>query len=365
MPAICHAENLKGRHCRSLVGEGAEVTGVFVAEAAPPWKRPIPWPETVGSKTESLLESREKFGLMFTVSIITRESPSDLRRTLRSILSQLYTPRQVIVVERGTCADTDLLAAEFSRRSDASVLCLHRPGMGLGAACNLAAAHADGRYLTFLSARDELLPVSLELYAKHFRRHPEYLACYGRSILRDRLGRLFPSHDKSMPGGDILEVLFRGQLSIPLGAFACARGLLEDGMQFPNQGHGFEPYEFLLQLAHFHRFRCVQEDVVIVEETNSSLTPQGASALCEFHERISVELTARLESTVIAETLGRDHYAAAVAWWKAGESDRARFHIRRARERLPTRMRYWLMDGLVRTSRWLPSPAPVAQRRAA
>ncbi|MFO0946852.1 MAG: glycosyltransferase family A protein [Planctomycetota bacterium] len=302
---------------------------------------------------------------MFSVVIITRESPGDLRRTLRSILSQLYSPRQVIVVERGSCADTDLVVAEFSRRSDASVLSLHRPGIGLGAACNLAAAHADGRYLTFLLARDEMLPLSLEHYAKHFRRHPEYLVCYGRSILRDRLGRLFPSYDKTLPAGDVLDVLFGGQLSIPLGAFACARGLFEEGMQFPNQGHGLEPLEFLLQLAHLHRFRCVQEDVIIVEETSDSLTPQRASAVCELKERIAEELPARINARIIAESLGKSHYAAAVAWWRAGEPERALHHVRLAREHFPLRMKYWFLNGLVRTSRWLPGPTVVPERRAA
>lgn len=290
---------------------------------------------------------------MFSVIVTTQDSAVGLKRTLRSVRSQLYPPQEVLVVDRGNSSDAEVICNEFRRRSNLPLTYLRRPGLGRGAAYNLGIATASGKYLTFLAAQDELLPFALEQYCQHFQQQAEVDVCYGRYILRDRAGKLAPSYDKRLPNGDLLERLFRGDLVIQTSAFACSRRTIEAGHRFPTHAHGLEPQEFLLRLAAAYCFHCVQEDVVIVENRQSEQLPELATLRTMLWERLAIEFGGRIAAASIAEGLAKLDHVAAAAWWKAGNSHQAQQHIERAMTRLPRRLRFWWLASLIHSQKLL------------
>lgn len=96
-----------------------------------------------------------------------------IRETVRSVLSQTYSPLQVIVVDD---ASTDLsldVLKEFG--AGITLVALSKNGGG-SAARNAGASHATGDYLVFLDGDDALAPWALEVYATLASiKHPEIM----------------------------------------------------------------------------------------------------------------------------------------------------------------------------------------------
>lgn len=286
---------------------------------------------------------------MFSVIVTTKDSAAGLKRTLRSVRSQLYPPSEVIVVDHGQCCDAELLVSDFRKRSDIPLKYLRRPGFDRGAACNLGILETTGRYLTFLAAQDELLPFALEQYTQVFQQVSGVDVCYGRYILRDRAGKLSPSYDKRLPEGKLIEPLYRGDLIIVPSAMACTREIFDAGRHFPSNPCGMEAMELLLCLARDHHFCCVQEDVVIVENRTNELPPEHFSSRCHLWERLAGQLSSQIAAGSIAEGLANVSYEAALAWWKAGNAGAAARHLEVALRYAPRRMRFWWLAGLLRS----------------
>ncbi len=73
-----------------------------------------------------------------------------IRETIESVLAQDYPALEVIVVDDGSADETAALAGGYGER----VRCLRQSNAGQGAARNLGARHATGKYLAFLDSDD-------------------------------------------------------------------------------------------------------------------------------------------------------------------------------------------------------------------
>lgn len=302
---------------------------------------------------------------MFSVVVDTPDRADSLKRTLRSLLAQVYTASEVVVVDRGQGGASDAVIRELSPRFRGRLRHLRRPDASRADGWNTGIGVAGENYLCFLEAGDELLPLALENHLKCFERHPEADISFGRTIYREASGALAPARESRLPCGDIFARLFQGDISVSPSALACSRGLLELGMRFSTTLGTLEGEDFVLRLAARHRFRCSQEDVVVVGPESRELSAEMASLRVMMLERVGYDYRDRLGAPAIATGLARAEFRAAQAWWRDGGAVRAHTHVVRARRHEPGCLRYWLVAGLI-GSRLLfaPRPALVGDRAA-
>ena len=112
----------------------------------------------------------------FSVLIPTHNRAPMLAATLESVFRQRFTDYEVVVADDGSTDDTPRVIAQFGDR----VKLVAQPQRGPGAARNLAAAHARGRYLAFLDSDDVWYPWTLSTYAEAIHRHDEPAFLAGR-----------------------------------------------------------------------------------------------------------------------------------------------------------------------------------------
>ncbi len=117
--------------------------------------------ETIGEKSSGV-KSVPCFPcvMLFSIVIPTYNRVALLREALDSVFTQTFNDYEVIVVDDGSTDGTwEELLALGSR-----VHALRQENAGPGAARNLGARHAIGKYLTFLDSDDLWLPWTLENY---------------------------------------------------------------------------------------------------------------------------------------------------------------------------------------------------------
>src|SRR3954451_8490265 len=97
---------------------------------------------------------------LVSVVIPTTKRPHLVIRAVRSVLSQTITDLELIVAIDGPNPETGAVLAAIA---DPRVrIVQHQTGAGAGAARNLGARHATGKWIGFLDDDDEWLPRKLE-----------------------------------------------------------------------------------------------------------------------------------------------------------------------------------------------------------
>ncbi len=96
---------------------------------------------------------------LFSVIIPSFNRVALLGATLESIFAQRFTNFEIIVVDDGSADGTMDYLQSFGTR----ISVFQQPNRGAGAARNLGARHAQGRYLAFLDSDDLWFPWTLEV----------------------------------------------------------------------------------------------------------------------------------------------------------------------------------------------------------
>ena len=153
---------------------------------------------------------------MISVIIPLYNKEKIIERTIQSVLSQDYDDFELIVVNDGS---TDNSAEIVRKVQDSRLRLLHQENGGPSKARNTGAKHAQGEWIVFLDADDELLPDALNTFVSIIRKHPDYdiidcnkYICYGnrrtlavhplegkvKNVLREcYFGRVMPGNGSS------------------------------------------------------------------------------------------------------------------------------------------------------------------------
>lgn len=99
--------------------------------------------------------------MLFSVIIPTYNRAALLSETLASVFAQRFTDYEVIVADDGSTDGT----AEVLQEHAEHIRVVKQDNRGPGAARNLAATVARGRYLAFLDSDDRWFPWTLDVYA--------------------------------------------------------------------------------------------------------------------------------------------------------------------------------------------------------
>ncbi|HWC60533.1 MAG TPA: glycosyltransferase family A protein [Verrucomicrobiae bacterium] len=112
--------------------------------------------------------------IRFSIIIPTYNRAALLREALESVFKQKFSDFEVIVVDDGSTDGTEETLRAFAGK----IRCFGQRNRGPGAARNLGAARAEGKYLAFLDSDDLLFPWSLDVYDDVIRAHnsPAFIA---------------------------------------------------------------------------------------------------------------------------------------------------------------------------------------------
>jgi glycosyltransferase involved in cell wall biosynthesis len=106
---------------------------------------------------------------LFSVVIPTFNRIAFLSTTLESVFAQRFTDYEVIVVDDGSTDGTQDYLYSLGQR----IQHYRQANRGPGAARNLGARHANGKYLAFLDSDDLWFPWTLEIYRNVIHDHGE------------------------------------------------------------------------------------------------------------------------------------------------------------------------------------------------
>lgn len=141
---------------------------------------------------------------LFSIVIPTYNRAALLNETLKSVMAQDSSDFEVLVVDDGSTDETPAVLKSFGDK----IQCLSQKNRGPGAARNLGAEKAGGKYLAFLDSDDLFFPWSLRTYAEVIRCHQEPAFLAGKP-------RLFKTGEElgSVPAGTLAGNIFRDYLT--------------------------------------------------------------------------------------------------------------------------------------------------------
>lgn len=116
-------------------------------------------------------------------TIIPVHNRSDLlREAVASVLAQTYRPIEIVIVDDGSTDDTAAVAKDLARTSQESILVIHQPNAGPGAARQRGLDRARGSFIQFLDSDDLLLPGKFAAQVGALRQQPDCQISYGPSL---------------------------------------------------------------------------------------------------------------------------------------------------------------------------------------
>jgi glycosyltransferase involved in cell wall biosynthesis len=138
------------------------------------------------------MSDRQEDALTISVIVPAHNAERTLEQCLRSILSSVYPPREIIVVDDASSDRTVQIAEEYS----VTIIKLD-VNRGEGYARNVGSRTAQGDILAFVDSDVILAKDSLQILAEYFRKHPHVSAVTGR-LSREHPNQNFASQFKNL-----------------------------------------------------------------------------------------------------------------------------------------------------------------------
>lgn len=84
-----------------------------------------------------------------------------IRQTLNSVLNQTYTNIEIVIADDGSTDKSAFIVKELEK-SDSRIKYFYKPNGGVSSARNFGLSKANGEWIIFLDADDEMLPTNIE-----------------------------------------------------------------------------------------------------------------------------------------------------------------------------------------------------------
>ncbi len=212
-----------------------------------------------------------------------------LPRALASVFSQEKQPVDVCVVDDGSTDNTAEVIAEW-RAKHPTLHYFLQPNQGPGAARNFGAQQAQGGWLLFLDADDELLPHALSLLNATMRAHPGCDAVLANDQHQFASGKIKASFQKTLTPNRIQNcknLLLKKKYSRSTsGRMLIKKSVFLTVPYSDNIRHGEDVALMALLLANY---RCVQMDkpTVTIHKHLASLRHQSIHTNNEISLQVS------------------------------------------------------------------------------
>lgn len=118
--------------------------------------------------------------------IVVRNGARFLDEAIRSVLTQTWPRRELLIVDDGSTDASPTIAASYVEAHPGTIRLLRHEGgrgRGISASRNLGLAEARGEFVGFLDADDVWLPDKLDVQLALMRKHPTAAVVCGPSLL--------------------------------------------------------------------------------------------------------------------------------------------------------------------------------------
>ena len=201
---------------------------------------------------------------VLTIIIPTFNYGHFLPRTLRSILQQEVEGLEVIIVNDGSTDDTETVLQKYTAASNVNVQVIAQDNFGPSVARNVGLRHAQGEYILFLDADDELLPDSLSPLLQTLKQNINAQALLTGHASCNLKGTIktppLPQLSDSPKSNFLL--LINKKINMMNGTVVLKRDALGE-LQFSEQLYNYEDLVFYLQVV--STLRCQVLDIYLTK----------------------------------------------------------------------------------------------------
>lgn len=167
-----------------------------------------------------------------------------LEECIQSVISQSYTNWECIIVDDGSTDNTETVSRSLENNR---ILYIHQENKGLSGARNTGIRNATGDYILPLDADDTLNPLALEKMISVFRENPETLVVFSDTVTFGHTQKKSSLQEKFT----LRELLLGNKLYC---TSMFEKKYFDEGIIYDeNLRHGFEDWEFWIQLKSSHR----------------------------------------------------------------------------------------------------------------
>ncbi len=193
---------------------------------------------------------------MSSISVIipTFNRAATLSRAIDSVLAQIHTADEIIVVDDGSTDATQQLLDDHYPQ----LRVIRQQNLGVSAARNRGIAESTGEWIAFLDSDDAWLPTKLQIQLSALQQNPDYRFCHTEEIWIRNGVRVNQMNKHAKSGGDIFEKCLPMCVISPSSAL-MQRTLFDSIGLFDESLPACEDYDLWLRL-------CANEPVLYIEE---------------------------------------------------------------------------------------------------
>jgi len=204
---------------------------------------------------------------MTSVSVIipTFNRAMKTARAVASVLFQTCNDYEIIVVDDGSCDNTENVLRQFGRK----LRYIAQPSnRGVSAARNRGIRESKAPWIAFLDSDDYWLPQKLAVQTDYLRAHPEAVICQTQEIWMRKARYANPKKRHLKPSGNIFEASLRLCLISP-SAVMLHRSLLNEAGLFDEGLPVCEDYDLWLRIACRYPVHLIEHRLVVKEGGHS------------------------------------------------------------------------------------------------
>ena len=219
--------------------------------------------------------------ILISVVIPTYNYAQTLRRAVMSVAPQLTHKHELIVIDDGSTDDTPLVVQDLERTTCPDrIRFIRKENGGLSSVRNRGIREAQGSFLIFLDADDELMPHALDKFETHILDHPETHMVIGGHISVLPNGKKkehLPTELPSTPMDRLRAYLLNKQLILCNGACAMHKAIFMRG-DYPESFRSAEDIPVFAQALSNEPCTLLHEAIALIHKHDDSLRHQFSFA---------------------------------------------------------------------------------------
>lgn len=213
---------------------------------------------------------------VLSIIIPTYNYAHTLPRAVESVLIQLTTEHELIIIDDGSTDETKQVLACLQKKHPEQFRTIHKENGGPSTARNRGIADSCGRYLIFLDADDELTADALQLVQEHIDAQPETRVIIGEHWATSDNGKKRLHSVGDLPSDSVTRLryyLLDKRVAISHGACAMHREIFKLG-NYPEAFRSAEDIPVFAQAIANFPCSTVKQPLAVIHKHNDSLRHQ-------------------------------------------------------------------------------------------
>ncbi|AOW21472.1 glycosyltransferase family 2 protein [Urechidicola croceus] len=217
-----------------------------------------------------------------------------LTRAIDSAINQSYLKTEIILVNDGSTDGSKGIADSYCEKYS-NIFCIHSSNESLGSARNKGIIKANGQYITFLDADDELLPKMIEKCIEVFSQNDIDVTISKFNLLDEKGGLLKIAGWNKLPliinSSEAIKAMYSGKI-IPTAWGKMYKSEIIKSIKFP-EGIWFEDNPFLIEVFfNSEKIGCIDSSLLSIHSRKNSITRRLISEkrMVDLHKAFLIQL---------------------------------------------------------------------------